>query len=212
MDTGDEYTYQFMGMESAKSLGYTIDGKDYRMVYAAQWMPTITLDNIFERFNIDRPEDFRGHSLSVSDVIVINRGAEITAYYVDSFGFQELPEFVQQRMNMLEHNSVRAYPPVYKGTLEQAMGERDVDVYLDSRKLNLDCKKAIEEAIRENFDGLHLKQDAAKEVVERFGEERMNFVMANTIRELPMMEDFPDRTKTGRSISKSRKISAGAEI
>ena len=184
MDSGDEHTYQFMGMESAKSLGYTIDGKDYRMVYAAPWMPTITLDNIFERFNIDRPEDFRGHSLSVSDVIVINRGAEITAYYVDSFGFQELPEFVQQRMNMLEHNSVRAYPPVYKGTLEQAMGERDVDAYLDSRKLNLDCKKAIEEAIRENFDGLHLKQDAAKEVVERFGEERMNFVMANTIREL----------------------------
>ena len=184
MDSGDEHTYQFMGIESAKSLGYTIDGKDYRMVYAAPWMPTITLDNIFERFNIDRPEDFRGHSLSVSDVIVINRGAEITAYYVDSFGFQELPEFVQQRMNILEHNSVRAYPPVYKGTLEQAMGERDVDAYLDSRKLNLDCKKAIEEAIRENFDGLHLKQDAAKEVVERFGEERMNFVMANTIREL----------------------------
>ena len=151
MDSGDEHTYQFMGMESAKSLGYTIDGKDYRMVYAATWMPTITLDNIFERFNIDRPEDFRGHSLSVSDVIVINRGAEITAYYVDSFGFQELPEFVQQRMNILEHNSVRAYPPVYKGTLEQAMGERDVDAYLDSRKLNLDCKKAIEEAIREKF-------------------------------------------------------------
>ena len=184
MDSGDEHTYQFMGIESAKSLGYTIDGKDYRMVYAAPWMPTITLDNIFERFNIDRPEDFRGHSLSVSDVIVINRGAEITAYYVDSFGFQELPEFVQQRMNILEHNSVRAYPPVYKGTLEQAMGERDVDAYLDSRKLNLDCKKAIEEAIRENFDGLHLKQDAAKEIVECFGEERMNFVMANTIREL----------------------------
>lgn len=54
-------------------------------------------------------------------------------------------------MNTLEHNSVAvAYPPVYKGTLEQAMGERDVDAYLDSRKLNLDCKKAIEEAIREN--------------------------------------------------------------
>ena len=87
-----------------------------------------------------------------------------------------------------------------------------MDAYLDSRKLNLDCKKAIEEAIRENFDGLHLKQDAAKEVVERFGEERMTFVMANTIRELLMTQIFPDRTKTGRSISKSRKISAGAEI
>ena len=200
-------------MESAKSLGYTIDGKDYRMVYAAPWMPTITLDNIFERFNIDRPEDFRGHSLSVSDVIVINRGAEITAYYVDSFGFQELPEFVQQRMNMLEHNSVRAYPPVYKGTLEQAMGERDVDAYLDSRKLNLDCKKAIEESIRENFDGLHLKQDAAKEVVERFGEERMNFVMANTIRELSndgrfsrQNKDWAERIEVPENISRGRNL------
>ena len=213
MDSGDEHTYQFMGIESAKSLGYTIDGKDYRMVYAAPWMPTITLDNIFERFNIDRPEDFRGHSLSVSDVIVINRGAEITAYYVDSFGFQELPEFVQQRMNMLEHNSVRAYPPVYKGTLEQAMGERDVDAYLDSRKLNLDCKKAIEEAIRENFDGLHLKQDAAKEVVERFGEERMNFVMANTIRELShdgrfsrQNKDWAEHIEVPENVSRDRNL------
>ena len=213
MDSGDEHTYQFMGIESAKSLGYTIDGKDYRMVYAAPWMPTITLDNIFERFNIDRPEDFRGHSLSVSDVIVINRGAEITAYYVDSFGFQELPEFVQQRMNMLEHNSVRAYPPVYKGTLEQAMGERDVDAYLDSRKLNLDCKKAIEEAIRENFDGLHLKQNAAKEVVERFGEERMTFVMANTIRELSydgrfsrQNKDWAEHIEVPENISRGRNL------
>jgi len=213
MDSGDEHTYQFMGIESAKSLGYTIDGKDYRMVYAAPWMPTITLDNIFERFNIDRPEDFRGHSLSVSDVIVINRGAEITAYYVDSFGFQELPEFVQQRMNILEHNSVRAYPPVYKGTLEQAMGERDVDAYLDSRKLNLDCKKAIEEAIRENFDGLHLKQDAAKEIVERFGEERMNFVMANTIRELShdgrfsrQNKDWAEHIEVPENISRGRNL------
>ena len=213
MDSGDEHTYQFMGMESAKNLGYTIDGKDYRMVYAAPWMPTITLDNIFERFNIDRPEDFRGHSLSVSDVIVINRGAEITAYYVDSFGFQELPEFVQQRMNMLEHNSVRAYPPVYKETLEQAMGERDVDAYLDSRKLNLDCKKAIEDVIRENFDGLHLKQGAAKEVVERFGEERMNFVMANTIRELShdgrfsrQNKDWAEHIEIPENISRGRNL------
>ena len=108
-------------LESAQKLGYTIDGKDYRMVYAAPWIPTITLEDIFERFNINRPNDFHGHSLSVSDVIVINRTAETKAYYVDSFGFEELPDFVQQRMEMLENNHIRAYPPVYKGTLAQAM-------------------------------------------------------------------------------------------
>ena len=152
MDTGGEHTYQFMGFESAKKLGYTIEGKDYRMVYAAPWTPTITLEDIFERFNINRPNDFHGHSLSVSDVIVINRTAETKAYYVDSFGFEELPDFVQQR------NHTRAYPPVYKGTLAQAMEERDVDAYLDSRKLKqLIVKKAIEEAIAFKIDGLHFR-------------------------------------------------------
>ena len=195
MDTGGEHTYQFMGFESAQKLGYTINGKDYRMVYAAPWIPTITLEDIFERFNINRPNDFHGHSLSVSDVIVINRTAETKAYYVDSFGFEELPDFVQQRMEMLENNHTRAYPPVYKGTLAQAMEERDVDAYLDSRKLNIDCKKAIEEAIALNFDGLHLKEDAAKQVLEQFGEERMTFVMANTLRELSYDGRFSKQNK-----------------
>mgnify|MGYP000770372482 FL=1 len=195
MDTGGEHTYQFMGIESAQKLGYSIDGKDYRMVYAAPWTPTITLDDIFERFNINRPNDFHGHSLSVSDVIVINRTAETKAYYVDSFGFEELPDFVQQRMEILENNHTRAYPPVYKGTLAQAMEERDVDAYLDSRKLNIDCKKAIEEVIALNFDGLHLKEDAATQVLKQFGEERMTFVMANTLRELSYDGRFSRQNK-----------------
>ena len=195
MDTGGEHTYQFMGFESAQKLGYSIDGKDYRMVYAAPWTPTITLDDIFERFNINRPNDFHGHSLSVSDVIVINRTAETKAYYVDSFGFEELPDFVQQRMEILENNHTRAYPPVYKGTLAQAMEERDVDAYLDSRKLNIDCKKAIEEAIALKFDGLHLEEDAATQVLEQFGEERMTFVMANTLRELSYDGRFSRQNK-----------------
>ena len=206
MDTGGEHTYQFMGFESAQKLGYSIDGKDYRMVFAAPWTPTITLDDIFERFNINRPNDFHGHSLSVSDVIVINRTAETKAYYVDSFGFEELPDFVQQRMEILENNHTRAYPPVYKGTLAQAMEERDVDVYLDSRKLNIDCKKAIEEAIALKFDGLHLEEDAATQVLEQFGEERMTFVMANTLRELSYDGRFSRQNKDSRKISIRERI------
>ena len=114
---------------------------------------------------------------------------------MDSFGFEELPDFVQQRMEMLENNHTRAYPPVYKGTLAQAMEERDVDAYLDSRKLNIDCKKAIEEAIALKFDGLHLEEDAATQVLEQFGEERMTFVMANTLRELSYDGRFSRQNK-----------------
>lgn len=75
------------------------------------------------------------------------------------------------------------------------MEERDVDAYLDSRKLNIDCKKAIEEAIALKFDGLHLEEDAATQVLEQFGEERMTFVMANTLRELSYDGRFSRQNK-----------------
>ena len=51
------------------------------------------LDYIFEVFNIDKPEDFKGHSLSVSDVIVLNDGVETKAFYVDDIGFIEIENF-----------------------------------------------------------------------------------------------------------------------
>ena len=54
-------------------------------------------NGIYERFNIQRPADFTGHSLSVSDVVVLNDGSTVKAYYVDSIGFAELPDFFKER-------------------------------------------------------------------------------------------------------------------
>ena len=83
----------------------------------------------------------------------MKQNGEMKAYYVDSVGFKELPEFVLQRANLLEISIEQETPSVYKGTLEQAVEERNADAYLDSRKLNIDCKNAIEKAISENYDG-----------------------------------------------------------
>lgn len=58
------------------------------------------------------------------------------------------------------------------------------DDYLESRKRNLDCKKAIEDAIRKNFDGMHLFHDAAREVLKEYGTERVVFILANTVQHL----------------------------
>ena len=52
-----------------------------------------TLDSIYERFNLQHSADFRGHSLSISDVIVMHQNGQDQAYYVDSFGFKQVPEF-----------------------------------------------------------------------------------------------------------------------
>ena len=54
-----------------------------------------SLEDIYTRFNIDHPKDFKGHSLSVSDVVVLHQNGQDTAHYVDNFGYKEVPEFLQ---------------------------------------------------------------------------------------------------------------------
>lgn len=85
-----------MGMDFIKSEGITVSGEDYQMVYLGELEEGDTMDTLFVKFNIDHPDDFTGHSLSVSDVIVLENDWEQKAYYVDSVGFVELPGFVDQ--------------------------------------------------------------------------------------------------------------------
>lgn len=92
---GEEYI--FWGTDYIKKYGLEVSGKDYSLVYSDTAEPGETLDSLYEKFNLFRPEDFTGHSLSVSDVIVWNNGKETKAYYVDSYGFKEMPDFVKQR-------------------------------------------------------------------------------------------------------------------
>ena len=59
------------------------------------------LEDIFTRFNIDHPQDFKEHSLSVSDIVVLHQSGENTAHYVDSIGYKEVPEFLQEQQKQL---------------------------------------------------------------------------------------------------------------
>ena len=92
-----EHDYRFMGLDYVEKKGITVTRADYDLIYAAPLTDKDTLDGIYERFNIQRPADFTGHSLSVSDVVVLNDGSTVKAYYVDSIGFAELPEFFKER-------------------------------------------------------------------------------------------------------------------
>lgn len=84
---------RFMPLDWVQGKGISVDRDHYQMVYARQREPGETLEDIYRRFNIDHPEDFKGHSLSVSDVVVLHENGTDTAYYVDSIGFRELPDF-----------------------------------------------------------------------------------------------------------------------
>lgn len=84
---------RFMSLDWVQNKGLSVDRDHYQMIYARQRESGETLEDIYRRFNIDHPEDFRGHSLSVSDVVVLHEKGTDTAYYVDSIGFKELPGF-----------------------------------------------------------------------------------------------------------------------
>ena len=67
------------------------------LAYSAPLAPETSLEDIYTRFNIDHPKDFKGHSLSVSDVVVLHQNGQDTAHYVDSVGFRQVPEFLQEQ-------------------------------------------------------------------------------------------------------------------
>ena len=73
----------------------------YELVYTASLAPGTSLDDIFTRFNIDHPKDFKGHSLSVSDVVVLHQDGQDTAHYVDRGDFKQIPEFLQEKQPQL---------------------------------------------------------------------------------------------------------------
>lgn len=272
--------YLFMGMDFVNSHGMEVDGRDYAFIYGGKLTTTDTLDSLYEKFNLYHPEGYYGHSLSVSDVVILQKDNQTKAYYVDSFGFRELPDFVRQRMHeaemnrkredslitldttgveieqheglwhtvdkmeieneifyLMRHNEfgdsvaavilnsdgelvaqelehgfdqgameaireflsdkgiewkserqemneeMKSFLPVYQHNLTYAMEHGEADAYLDSRKLNIDCKNAIQEAISNNFDGMHLNHDVVKPVLEEYGAERLSFVLACTLQE-----------------------------
>ena len=283
---GKGRAYQFMGMDFVTSHQLSVEGMDYRFIYGGRLSAKDTLDSLYDRFNLNHPESYEGHSLSVSDVIIMQRNHQAQAYYVDSFGFKELPEFVLQRQKEVEKERARedslvnedttgleveqhegtwhtveareigdemfyrmehdtygdsvssiivnadgdlvaqdlehgfdrdameaireyfsekgvewepetapdvvqpeaawnkkTYPPVvYEGAVV-ALEKGMIEEYRDSWKLNVACKDAIEDAIRNNFDGMHLAPDVVQPVLEEYGQERLTYLLVSTLRQ-----------------------------
>ena len=97
----------FMSYDFIESQGNNPEINFYDLMYAGPLYTTadnanVICENLYMKFNIDRPEDFRGHSLSVSDVIALKRQGEVNYFFVDSFGFKELPGFNSGRNPLRE--------------------------------------------------------------------------------------------------------------
>jgi antirestriction protein len=87
--------YRFEPLDSIHRNGLSVKPENYELVYEAPMTEKDNLESIYTRFNVDRPADFTGHSLSVSDIVVLHQGGKDTAHYCDRAGFSEVPEFLQ---------------------------------------------------------------------------------------------------------------------
>ena len=103
---GDETRdFRFEPYDRLAATGRTADRANYDLIYTAELTPGTSLEDIYTRFNIDHPKDFKGHSLSVSDVVMLHQNGQDTAHYVDSSGYRQVPEFLQppEKENPLKH-------------------------------------------------------------------------------------------------------------
>lgn len=314
-----------MSSSELEKTGHTANIARYDMIYNGTMIPGMNLDSIYTKFNVDHPSDFHGHSLSVSDVIVVRDEQEVSAYYVDSFGFKPIPDFYKPlvtvreatpaerdftytqddvlmrsagcighlRVDMgrdgkefnpswdyhnpglaptdfatdfnsiidalrvegtsigilanrgelskycyaheqaripddenryafrvemeqyalmlrltpnrgeysayayvyrkelldrvlfpLEHSQEQPefqYPPVYQHTGSYAREAGEIEAYRASLKENCACRDAIDQIVKENFDGLRLNAGIERKILDAFGPERVTWVLANTI-------------------------------
>ena len=98
---GDETRdFRFEPYDRLQAAGNVVDKANYELVYSAPLAPETSLEDIYTCFNIDHPKDFKGHSLSVSDVVVLHQDGQDAAHFVDSVGFREVPEFLQEQKQL----------------------------------------------------------------------------------------------------------------
>ena len=176
--------YRFEGLAYLEQRGWEVNRNNYAIVHTEPLTPDMSLEDISQKFN-DPPKDFSGHSLSVSDVVVLNKGGEITSHYVDSIGFSELsaflgvekqpekaaPEVEQGEMAAKAPPQTQAEPstptkpeppeipkseqPIYRFSADHALEHDEIKAFHDSRYLNEECSRAIDKAITANNYELH---------------------------------------------------------
>ena len=122
--------YRFEPYDRLQATGRSVDRANYGLVYTAPLDGKTTLEDIYRTFNIDHPADFKGHSLSVSDVVVLHQGGKDTAHYCDSFGFQQVPEFLRENPLRTAELSTEQSENMIDGVINNtpSMGELEAKV------------------------------------------------------------------------------------
>lgn len=168
-DDDNVLPYRFTRLEYLNELGLAVERANYNLVYREELPEWQSLDGIFEQFNFNRPENFEGHSLSVSDIVVLRKDGKTKAYYVDAFGFEEVPDFYQNLNKEVEISEVAYDLGDRYIAVQEREGGYEYDL-IDSQY------KYIDGGILENPD-ITIQQAAKEIVTDLYGDVPM--LMAN---------------------------------
>lgn len=220
---GDETRdYRFEPYERLQAAGLAVDPENYVHTYTAPLTPGMTLEHIFERFNIDRPENFKGHSLSISDMIVLHQDGKDTAHYVDRGGlFTNTPEFLQsehpfdlqhttERLRKIHDNVMNADPNKTMGEAAYRMAIKRLDKLSGEIPSEQEQIKELISFAAQSPDLLILKERMT-EVVNGFNplaaaeqSVEQNFNMIDgVINNIPTVDELEAKVKAGEQINLS---------
>ena len=157
-DTEETRDIHFMNMDYLEKEGISVSRENYTLVYTGELKEGMSLEDIYTQFNIDHPADFTGHSLSVSDVVVLHQDGENTSHYVDSVGYREIPEFTKEMEVAAEiaGEEVPAVDVADETPEENGQGEPDGDKvsYYVIEDLSTWAENSPEKSRLERFDSL----------------------------------------------------------
>lgn len=162
-DSAETRDIRFMDMDYLEKEGIPVSRENYTLVYTGELKEGMSLEDIYTKFNVDHPADFSGHSLSVSDVVVLHQDGENTSHYVDSVGYREIPEFTKELSVSAEistdKDAVRketAEIPAEHTAAEHTMAELDNDKvsYYVIEDLSTWAENSPDKSRLERFDSL----------------------------------------------------------
>ena len=188
----DMRDYSFASMDELNRRGLTVNPDNYEKVYEAPKTAEDTLDSIYYRFNMEHPADFRGHSLSVSDVIVFHENGVDTAHYVDSYGFKAIPDFVTAKEIAVSMDTVGFAVDGHDGTwhsIEELTVQGNTYYLMESETYGQDANMIIVDRAGELIaeDITDVERANAREII--------NAVLYEKV-EAVALEVVPDKTIT----------------
>ncbi|WP_295095504.1 YodL domain-containing protein, partial [Ruminococcus sp.] len=153
--------HRFTSYEQLTKEGNTVAAENYNLIYTAELTSGTTLEDIYTRFNIEHPEDFDGHSLSVSDVIVVHDNGNVSAYYVDDIGFKRVPEFLQLKQTAENvATSSNEETAVVTSSNEKAIHDGFAEIY---RNHNYSAKQ---KQFLERLENFAVRENATENIID----------------------------------------------